>query len=166
MRLSVKYKIPLSGYLMFCLDEKSIDKVIFNLIIDGYYIEIYPLIDKGCYQKKGDEKYSTYCANELIFIATKEFEGDESDINWHLIKKYENIAEKITNRFLRYFQYRLNNPLIRLVDAHDDSWSNSPVLINEENNKILSPKISCDDYSRHFAYGYYPRFGIVALTVV
>ncbi|AGA91297.1 hypothetical protein Thimo_2573 [Thioflavicoccus mobilis 8321] len=165
MRLSVKYKIPLSGYLMFCLDEEAIDKLAFNFSIDGFEIEISPLIDKRCSQKQGDAQYPTYGANELIFVATKEIEENESDIDWHLIEDYECIAEKATNRFLRYFQHGLNTPLIRLVDAHDDSWSNSPILINkDEDDKVLSLNIYCDDYSRHLAYGYYPRFGIGALT--
>lgn len=165
MRLSVKYSIPLSGYLMFCLDEEALDKVVFNASIEGFDAQITPLIDKRCSHKQGDDKYSTYGANELCVVVTQEFEGNEADINWHLIEKYENIAETATNRLLRYFQFSLNTPLLRLVDAHDDSWSNSPILINkDENDKILSPNISCDDYSRHLAYGYYPRFSIRALT--
>lgn len=165
MRLAVKYSIPLTGYVMFRLDEKLIDKTAFGVNIDGFDVEIKPLIDKRCSYKKEGDNYSTYGSNELSVTVTKDFDGNESEINWHVVDKYEKSAEIATNRLLRYFQYKLNIPLLMLIDAHDDPWSNSPIILNrDENDKILSPSISCSDYSRNFAYGYYPKFGMKALT--
>ena len=164
MRLGVKYSIPLTGYLMFCLDDKTLDEVAFSASVDGFDVQIKPRIDKRCSQKKETDKYPTYGANELSVIVTQDSDGDESTIDWHTIEKYEYIAETAINRLLRYFQYRLNTPLLRLANAHDDSWSSSPILINrDENDKTFSRRISCADYSRHLAYGYYPRFSIKAL---
>lgn len=165
MRLAVKYSIPLTGYVMFCLDDKFLGETIFSVNVYGFDVEIEPLIDKRCSYKQEGDKYSTYGANALSVVVTKDFDGNESEINWHLVEQYEKSAETATNRLLRYFQYRLNIPLLILTDAHDDPWSSSPIIINrDENDKLLSPSISCDDYSRNFAYGYYPRFGMKALT--
>lgn len=165
MRLAVKYIIPLTGYVMFCLDDKVVNKTVFGVNIDGFDVEIEPLIDKRCSYKQEGDNHSTYGANKLSVVVTKEFDGNESEINWHVVEEYEKSAETAANRLLRYFQYRLNIPLLTLADAHDDPWSSSPIIINrDENDKALSLSMSCDDYSRNFVYGYYPRFGMKALT--
>jgi hypothetical protein len=163
MILNVKYDIPLTGFIMFSLCEDDLKEVLFNLSIGDHSVKILPLIDKDCGFRGVDDQQTSYGANALTVIVTKEVDCDIDGITWHIVEEFEDAAEISVNRLIRYFKYRLNTPLLTEINAHDDFWSNSPILLDENNNIIKAKIASSCNYSRHFAYGYFPRFGMQSL---
>ena len=165
MKLTAQYKVPLTGFLMFCLDEHSLNTISFNISVDEYSIKIAPEIDKSHTYKQEGNEHPTYGANILIVSITKEVEGTIDEIRkkaWPIVEGFEQAAETAINRLISFFQYQLNIPLLKKVNSHDDPWSNLPKL-EDENGKVIDLDLYTDDYSRHFAYGFFPAFVMKSL---
>lgn len=173
MNITAQYDVHLPAYLMVCIDEGQSTEYAISFSIDDFRIEITLIPDKSVSQRTRKDTNSpwgkpTYGVNYLRVRVSREENGELNSITSRTIeihRQYENIAETAINRLIRFFQYKLNTPLIREVNAHDDPWSNNPKWYDNEGHEI-DMCMSTSDGSRHLAYGYFPRFGMKALVDV
>jgi len=167
MNITAQYDVRLQAFMMVCIDA---DKLKLNFTINGYFVEIDLIPDKTVahHSRKDSESpwsQKTYGVNHLFVKVTHDENGDIDSLvsgKIELYRNFEEIAETGINRLIRFFKYQLNNPLLREVNAHDDPWSNDPKWFRDENEIDLA--MSTSDCSRHLAYGYFPRFGMKALS--
>lgn len=165
MRITAHYDVHLTAFLMLCVDEASSNNISFKSKVDDYDLEIILFLDKAVGYKSKNDTYHTYGSNHISVRVTRDELGDLASIKSNLFEIYpsfEKIAERGINRLIRFFKFKLNNPLLREVSCHDDPWSNNPKWYDVEGNEI-DLGLGTSDCSRHLAYGFYPRFGMKAL---
>lgn len=165
MIITARYDVFLPAFLMFCVANEISKDISFKFKVDDYDLEIQVIVDRGAGYKSKDDKHTTYGASRLIVKVRHDEQGDldyfKSRIS-EIYQPFEQAAEIGINRLIRFFQYKLNNPLLREVSCHDDPWSNNPKWYDSQGNEIDLGVVT-SDYSRHLAYGYYPKFGMKAL---
>ena len=165
MKITAQYDVNLPAFLFLRLDENQSRKIYLTFQVDDYDLEIHLILDTRVgHQSKGDS-HLTYGVSHLIVRVTHDEQGDLDSIKSRRIElcyPFEEIAEIAINRLIRFFKYKLNNPLLREVNAHDDSWSTDSKWYDSEGNEF-DLRVSSSDTARHLAYGYFPRFGMKAL---
>lgn len=164
MIITAQYDVTLTGFIMICIDE-AVSSISTKFSVDDYDLELIIYPDKRASKKKHKDLNHTYGANHIIVRVTHDELGDLPSIKSNLHNMYssfEKAAELGINRLIRYSKFKLNNPLLREVSCHDDPWSNNPTWYDKEGN-TMDFGVHTSDYSRHLAYGYYPRFGMKAL---
>lgn len=143
MKLIATFKLKLAHYFLM---NGSIEDIRFSIDIGDYQTEVTLIpYSKGSSIKCPSEKDPTYCISDLIILVSRIEEspppsqftadGTRDDITFvkyfdDRLPKYRNIAETLTRRLIRYFKYKLRNPLLMERNI-DISGLNNPVWTNE-----------------------------------
>ena len=174
-KITAKYTIILDNpILVKRQDFKELD---YNFSIDEFEIEIklLPSEDSGYNQKKG-EKSKSFGVTKINFyisclhdedippIKVKEGERDFSlraKYFEQLEKRYHLIVKESFNRFISFFKYDLNQPLLKLSDENNPIF-NKPEWFDEKGGEI-------DPGIRHFCVSlcrseHYIKTGAIEFT--
>jgi len=175
-RLVAKFDIELPFF--FVIKRAEDDDLRYGTEMDGFDVEILlKPYDHGPKSKNGDdEHWSFYVSGMHISVSREESlevppirTAEEGGQDFSLrapyfrerLPKYREIAVKAANRAIRFFKYRLHNPLLHEISSREQDFQN-PKWVDEVGQEYQTGMMS---FIARMAPGLgFPEFGIKKFT--
>ena len=148
-RLIAIFEIRLPFY--FLIKRAEEDKLRYKIRIDDFDVELFLKRLGGAKQIKGDEEHWSSSISDIQVKVAKEehiepppirmLENGGRDLSASVpyfaerFPKYREVALVAVNRLIRFFKFRLHNPLLYELGPHESDFQN-PKWTNEADQKI------------------------------
>ncbi len=143
------FEIKLPFYFLIKRPEE--DKLRYKILIYDFDVELFLNRRNGGKQKKGDEEHWSFAISEIQVKVAKEehiepppirmLENGGRDFSVRAqyfeerLRKYQRVALVAVNRLIRFFKFRLHNPLLYELGPHESDFQN-PKWTNEADQEI------------------------------
>ena len=147
VKLSAKFEIKPIGHLLFMADKDSDTSVSFEMTYDDFNINLTFIFDKRGGVRAQSESRFTYASNDIKITVSREESEELPSIEdkdyWRYfgdrINAYTDATIYALNCFIRFFKYKLGNPLLNDITQFEYSDLDNPIW-EDSSGAQLDPK--------------------------